>query len=87
MDGILLGNYSKEFNFDDLNLSELLTNDKAIFCAEYFSPTGLDNYVIPTADSDFRRALWLERNDGFTDCTLKVEGKELKVSPYYLIHY
>jgi hypothetical protein len=79
--------YRKKFYFDYADLAEFLINDKAIFCAECFYPAEPDDSAISTADSNFRRTLWLERNDGFTDCTLKVEGKELKVSPYYLTHY
>jgi hypothetical protein len=63
-------------DFRNLNHREFFTNDLAIFCAEFRYPVKLVN----SAESDFRRELWLTRDSIFNDCTLKVQGKELKVS-------
>lgn len=79
-----MGQCNKEFDFGDLDLTEFLTNGKAIFCVEATYPIGIDDYVIPTANSDFRRALWLGRNEKSTDCVLKIQGKEIKVSLIYI---
>jgi hypothetical protein len=72
--------YYGDFNFGSLNPREFFTDDIAIVYFEITYTLSEQDYEQPVLDLDFRRELWQTRNTHISDVTIKVDGREIKVS-------